>query len=99
VLSERLLSAVLRRAGDRSLRLQPYEERRLPAPVKGREYLLYAHIPFCRKRCHFCYFKVYTDKDSQEIRSYLDAVLAEELRTRVHALSLSLSAPDEGRGG
>lgn len=25
------------------------------------------------------------------------AVLSEELRTRVHALSLSLSAPDEGR--
>src|SRR5712671_4587059 len=24
---------------------------------------LYVHIPFCRKRCHFCYFKVYTDKD------------------------------------
>src|SRR5438552_9813241 len=23
---------------------------------------LYVHIPFCRKRCHFCYFKVYTDK-------------------------------------
>ena len=27
---------------------------------------IYAHIPFCRKRCHFCYFKVYTDKDSTE---------------------------------
>lgn len=38
---------------------------------------LYVHIPFCRKRCHFCYFKVYTDKDSQEIRAYLDAVLRE----------------------
>ena len=25
---------------------------------------LYLHIPFCRKRCHFCYFKVYTDKDA-----------------------------------
>ncbi len=25
---------------------------------------IYVHIPFCRKRCHFCYFKVYTDKDS-----------------------------------
>ena len=25
---------------------------------------IYAHIPFCRKRCHFCYFKVYTDKAS-----------------------------------
>lgn len=38
---------------------------------------IYAHIPFCRKRCHFCYFKVYTDKDSQEIKIYLDAMLRE----------------------
>jgi oxygen-independent coproporphyrinogen III oxidase len=38
---------------------------------------IYVHIPFCRKRCHFCYFKVYTDKDSAAIRSYLDAVLME----------------------
>ncbi len=38
---------------------------------------LYTHIPFCRKRCHFCYFRVYTDKDAQEIRGYLDALLRE----------------------
>ncbi|MBM3882959.1 MAG: coproporphyrinogen III oxidase family protein [Verrucomicrobia bacterium] len=38
---------------------------------------VYVHIPFCRKRCHFCYFKVYTDKDAKEIRGYLDALLAE----------------------
>ncbi|MEK7706835.1 MAG: coproporphyrinogen-III oxidase family protein [Verrucomicrobiota bacterium] len=38
---------------------------------------LYTHIPFCRKRCHFCYFKVYTDKDSAAVRGYLDALLAE----------------------
>src|SRR5690242_15020582 len=38
---------------------------------------LYVHIPFCRKRCHFCYFKVYTDKDSSAIRGYIDAVLRE----------------------
>jgi oxygen-independent coproporphyrinogen-3 oxidase len=38
---------------------------------------LYVHIPFCRKRCHFCYFKVYTDKDSAAIRGYLEAVLQE----------------------
>lgn len=38
---------------------------------------LYVHIPFCRKRCHFCYFKVYTDKDSAQIRAYLDALLKE----------------------
>ncbi|PYK00163.1 MAG: coproporphyrinogen III oxidase, partial [Verrucomicrobia bacterium] len=38
---------------------------------------IYVHIPFCRKRCHFCYFKVYTDKDSAAIKSYIDAVVAE----------------------
>ncbi len=40
---------------------------------------VYVHIPFCRKRCHFCYFKVYTDKNSSEVESYLDAAV-EELR-------------------
>lgn len=44
------------------------------APAPGTPLGLYVHIPFCRKRCHFCYFKVYTDKDSAEIRHYLDAV-------------------------
>ena len=38
---------------------------------------IYVHIPFCRKRCHFCYFKVYTGKDSEEIDRYLDAVVRE----------------------
>jgi oxygen-independent coproporphyrinogen III oxidase len=38
---------------------------------------IYVHIPFCRKRCHFCYFKVYTDKDSDEINNYLNAVVQE----------------------
>lgn len=38
---------------------------------------LYLHIPFCRKRCHFCYFRVYTDKNAAEIKGYLDAALAE----------------------
>jgi len=38
---------------------------------------VYMHIPFCRKRCHFCYFKVYTDKDSSEIKDYIETALAE----------------------
>src|SRR6266853_3647535 len=38
---------------------------------------IYVHIPFCRKRCHLCYFKVYTDKDSGAIRNYIEAVLQE----------------------
>ncbi len=32
---------------------------------------LYLHIPFCRKRCHFCYFRVYTDKNAQQVEQYL----------------------------
>jgi coproporphyrinogen III oxidase-like Fe-S oxidoreductase len=32
---------------------------------------LYLHIPFCRKRCHFCYFRVYTDKNAQQVERYL----------------------------
>jgi len=38
---------------------------------------IYLHIPFCRKRCHFCYFKVYTDKDSAAIRGYIEAAIKE----------------------
>jgi oxygen-independent coproporphyrinogen-3 oxidase len=38
---------------------------------------LYVHIPFCRKRCHFCYFKVYTDKNAGEIKEYTHAVCQE----------------------
>ena len=38
---------------------------------------LYLHIPFCRKRCHFCYFRVYTDKNAAEVQSYLDVLSRE----------------------
>ena len=38
---------------------------------------LYTHIPFCRKRCHFCYFRVYTDKNADDIKGYIDALLKE----------------------
>src|SRR6476620_3235724 len=48
---------------------------------------LYLHIPFCRKRCKFCYFKVYTDKNAGEIEIYLDALIKEaELYSRTRAL-------------
>ncbi|MBI5387961.1 MAG: coproporphyrinogen III oxidase family protein [Verrucomicrobia bacterium] len=46
-------------------------------PAPGTPLGLYLHIPFCRKRCHFCYFKVYTDKDSTAIKAYLDLALRE----------------------
>jgi oxygen-independent coproporphyrinogen-3 oxidase len=38
---------------------------------------MYLHIPFCRKRCHFCYFRVYTDKNAREVAEYLDVLVRE----------------------
>lgn len=38
---------------------------------------LYLHIPFCRKRCKFCYFRVFTDRNSSDIQRYLDALATE----------------------
>jgi len=46
-------------------------------PVPGAALGVYLHIPFCRKRCHFCYFRVYTDKNAEEIQRYLDAAIKE----------------------
>jgi len=46
-------------------------------PKPGTPLGIYLHIPFCRKRCHFCYFRVYTDKDSAAIRGYIDAAIKE----------------------
>jgi oxygen-independent coproporphyrinogen-3 oxidase len=38
---------------------------------------LYLHIPFCRKRCKFCYFRVYTDKNARDVEVYLNALARE----------------------
>ena len=49
---------------------------------------LYLHIPFCRKRCHFCYFRVYTDKNAREVEEYLDLLAREwELYSSMPAIA------------
>ncbi len=35
---------------------------------------LYLHIPFCRKRCKFCYFRVYTQQNAKTIDRYVEAL-------------------------
>ena len=58
------------------------------APVAGVPLGLYLHIPFCRKRCHFCYFRVYTDKNADEVSDYLDTLVAEmEVYSRMPAIA------------
>jgi oxygen-independent coproporphyrinogen-3 oxidase len=49
---------------------------------------VYLHIPFCRKRCHFCYFRVYTDKNAREVEQYLDTLAREwELYQEMRAVA------------
>ena len=48
---------------------------------------LYLHIPFCRKRCKFCYFKVFTDKHADQVERYLAALTREiELVSQLPAM-------------
>jgi len=38
---------------------------------------LYIHIPFCRKRCKFCYFRVYTNQNAKAVEEYVQALIRE----------------------
>ena len=53
-------------------------------PAPGAPLGVYVHIPFCRKRCRFCYFKVYTERTASEVGAYVEALLAD---ARLHARS------------
>jgi oxygen-independent coproporphyrinogen-3 oxidase len=49
---------------------------------------LYLHIPFCRKQCHFCYFRVYTNRNARDVEEYLDLIAREwELYLRTPAIA------------
>ncbi len=38
---------------------------------------LYVHLPYCRKRCTFCFYKVYTNRNAKPMDRYLEAVYKE----------------------
>lgn len=59
-------------------------EAALHAPPRNVPLGLYLHIPFCRKRCKFCYFRVYTDKTAPDVERYVSALSREiELVSRL----------------
>src|ERR1044071_2999815 len=59
------------------------------SPKEGTDLGLYLHIPFCRKRCKFCYFRVYTDKNADDVDLYIDTLARE----------IALYAKQPGIGG
>lgn len=48
-----------------------------PASAADTPLGLYIHIPFCRKRCRFCYFRVYTNQNAKSIEDYVQALIRE----------------------
>ena len=58
-----------------------------PAQTADTPLGLYIHIPFCRKRCKFCYFRVYTNQNAKAIEDYVKALIQElELISRKSAI-------------
>lgn len=52
-------------------------EKRKDAGLASAPLGLYMHIPFCRKRCKFCYFRVFTEKNSSDVDAYVKALARE----------------------
>ncbi|MCL2745678.1 MAG: coproporphyrinogen III oxidase family protein [Coriobacteriia bacterium] len=59
MLSERMISNVVKVLSKRQTLLSPTNETHLPAPESGRAYMMYLHVPFCERLCSYCSYNRY----------------------------------------
>jgi coproporphyrinogen III oxidase-like Fe-S oxidoreductase len=76
--AERTLTTVLKSQTHLNLTSQPDTEIILPSPLPGREYTLYAHIPFCESLCPYCSFNRFLYEGKKAVDYF--AALREEMK-------------------
>ena len=78
VVAEKILTAYLKSQTKQYLTLTAAQGINLPEPIGGRDYTLYAHIPYCESLCPYCSFNRFVYKE-ENTRKYFKA-LREEMK-------------------